>query len=161
LNNNNQMAQKIIMIIPLLMIIGGIAVFLVTVGLKIYDSVFISNAVPVNATCTYVWRTVSSNDDGDESVYYYHANVTYEYEGKTYTAENVDVNEGATVGSLVRVYVNPNSPKNARQPMTTSALVTGIFVAIVLEAVGILIFKKMSPKNLNAPVSFNDSLYGD
>ncbi|MBQ5563845.1 MAG: hypothetical protein IIT39_10710, partial [Clostridia bacterium] len=81
MNNNNQMAQKIIMIIPLLMIIGGIAVFLVTVGLKIYDSVFISNAVPVNATCTYVRRTVSSNDDGDESVYYYHANVTYEYEG--------------------------------------------------------------------------------
>lgn len=157
-SNESDTVQKILAIIPLLMIIGGIAVFLVTIGFKIYDSVFISNAVSVSARCTRIWTTVSTDDDGTDTTYHYHADAEYEYQGKSYTIENIDVTEYASVGSMVTVYVHPDNPKNARRPMTTTALVTGIVIAIALEAIGIVIFKKLSGGGLKAPVSFQDSL---
>ncbi len=135
--NSNRM-PKFFMILPLLFIIAGSVALIFVVRDKLESDKFMQTAVPVNASCTEIWETTSTDSDGDTTTSY-HANIRYEYNGALYTAKDMSVSSADHIGSVITVYIDPANPQDARQPMGNGAFIAVVIALGVFIVVGIAI----------------------
>ena len=147
---------KIILIVPIIFMIIGLVIIFFAFKMKADNDDFMKTAVPVSAECTRVWVTSSTDDDGD-TTYYYHADVDYEYDNIPYHAYDISVDRNTSEGDLIRLYINPDNPNDARQEYTqgefiSMAIFGGLFSFIGLLVIIILLnaFKKSKPR-VNEP----------
>lgn len=142
---------KVLLIVPIIFMIIGLVLMFFAFKAKSDNDNFMKTAVSVSAECTRVWMTTSTDDDGD-TTYYYHADVAYEYDNIPYHAYDVNVDERTSEGDLIRLYINPDNPNDARQEYTQGEFIAemvfgGLFTFIALLAIIILLqaFKKSKP----------------
>ena len=113
IRNEKVTSAKWIVIVPIIFIIAGALVIFFGFKMKADNEDFMKTAVKVPATCTNVWMTTSTDDDGGTD-YYYHADVEYEYNGTKYQAKDMSVNENTVKGDVITVYIDPSNPSDAR-----------------------------------------------
>lgn len=147
---------KWMIIFPLFFLIVGALIIAGIIHEKTESDRFMTTAVPVDATCMEVWEETSIDSDGDRTTSYY-ATVHYEYNGVSYKQDHVSISEWESAGSVITLYLDPNNPADARQPMTAFDFTILLAVIGFFELIALIItilFVKWSRKpkvKLNEP----------
>lgn len=129
-------APKWIIIFPLILVVFSAVMLVTFLHNKNSDDKFMETAVSVNAECTEIHVTSSTDEDGTE--YYYHADVQYEYEGITYRAYGFSVSESTLKGDKIEIYIDPARPFDARVPSSTVDVVLTEVLCIAGIVIGLL-----------------------
>ena len=138
IRNEKVTTGKFVVIIPLIFVIIGLVMTFFAFKMKADNENFMKTAVEVPATCTNVWFTTSTDDDGD-TTYSYHADVEYEYEGTKYTAKDMGVTEDTVTGNVIRVYIDPNNPSDARYEYGAVEFTLQLVIGIIMTVIGLAV----------------------
>lgn len=139
-------------VIPVFFALIGIGLIVFAFVSKNQSDKFMETAVPVSAQCTRIWMTTDTDDDGHITEYY-HADVSYEYNGATYQGKDFDVDYDTAVGDTITIYIDPKNPGDARTefgmfPFIIMLIFGGVFAGVgVFSAIGLFqINKENKPK---------------
>ncbi len=143
------------LIFPMLFVIAGILIGAVNIHWKIQNDTFMKTAVPVQATCTRVWTTVSTDSDGDETVAY-HADIAYEYQGSEYFASGFSVTSSEREGSIITVYINPDTPEDARQEYGNIEFIFALCFSGVFTVIGLFVFVTLLKASRKPKIKVNE-----
>lgn len=146
---------KWVLIIPMIFVITGIVMGAVNIHLKNQNDIFMKTAIPVEATCTRIWTTVSTDDDGDETVSY-HADIAYEYQGITYRANDFSVTSSEQKGSTITVYINPGTPEDARQEYGNMEFIFALCFSGVFTVIGLFVFVTLLKASRKPKIKVNE-----
>ena len=127
---------KWLVIFPLMMIIFSLVVMFFFVQEKKGSDKFMETAVPINAECTEVRRTVNTHENGP--TYYYNADLQYEYNGMIYHLADFSVDEDTKTGDFITIYISPDNPNDARVPMTDREYNFSFYMFIFMIIVGVV-----------------------
>ena len=124
------------MIFPLMMVVFCSVMLVGFLNDKSENDRFMETAVPTDAECTEIHMFSDIGEDGTE--YYYRADVQYEYNGAVYQAYDFKVTESTLKGDIIRIYISPENPSDARIPMSSAEAASSILICSLMIIIGVI-----------------------